>query len=147
MERFLTDAEESILREAHRAERVKKQADRIKAILWLNAGWSYEQIAQALFLDHTSVRRYEKIFRAEGLDELLKDHYCGGTSKLSKEEETALKAELKHKIYLSSKEICEYIDVEFKAQYTPEGLIPLLNRLGFVYKKTKHVPGKANAKA
>jgi len=116
MERFLTDAEESILREAHRAERVKKQADRIKAILWLNAGWSYEQIAQALFLDHTSVRRYEKIFRTDGLDELLNDHYCGGTSKLSIEEETILKAELKRKIYLSSKEICEYINVEFKAQ-------------------------------
>ena len=75
MEDFLVKEEKRVLREAHRAERVKKKADRIKTILLLNEGWSYEQIAQALFLDDSTVRRYQTEYQAGGLDGLLDDNY------------------------------------------------------------------------
>ena len=58
MRDFLAPEEKEILLESHRAERVKKKAYRINTILLLNEGWSYEQIAQALFLDDSTVRRY-----------------------------------------------------------------------------------------
>ena len=57
------------------------------------------------------------------------------------------KDELKQNIYLSSKAICKFVEREFGVQYSPEGLVHLPHRLNFVYKKTKQVPGKADAKA
>jgi len=147
MRDFLVTEEKEILLEAHRAERVKKKAYRINAILLLNEGWSYEQIAQALFLDDSTVRRYQINYRAGGLDGLLDDNYSGGTCKLSEEQSSVLIAELTCKIYLSSKEICKFVERKFGVQYSPEGLVHLLHRLGFVYKKTKQVPGKADAEA
>ncbi len=147
MKDFLVSEEKRILRQAHRAERVKKKADRIKTILLLNEGWSYEQIAQALFLDDSTVRRYQTEYQAGGLDGLLDDNYIGGACKLTEEQSGILKAELSRKIYLSAKDVCKFIEKEFGVQYTPEGLVHLLHRLGFVYKKTKQVPGKADAGA
>lgn len=147
MKDFLVKEEKRVLREAHRAERVKKKADRIKTILLLNEGWSYEQIAQALFLDDSTARRYQTEFEAGGLDGLLDDNYIGGTSKLTQEQLSILKAALTGKIYLSAKDIRRFVEKEFGIQYTPEGLVHLLHRLGFVYKKTKQVPGKADAAA
>ena len=147
MNNFITGQEKAILLEAHRAERVKKKADRIKTILLLHEGLSYEQIAQVLFLDDNTIRRYEKKYRTGGLDDLLDDNYLGGTSKLNEEQEEVLIAELNHNIYLSAKDIRKFIEKKFDIQYTPEGLVHLLHRLGFVYKKTKQVPGKADAEA
>jgi len=62
MKDFLVSEEKRILRKAHRAERIKKKADRIKTILLLNEGWSYEQIAQALI---------EKVFPGQDTSLLL----------------------------------------------------------------------------
>jgi predicted ArsR family transcriptional regulator len=41
----------------HRTERDRRRADRIKAVLLRDDGWSYEQIAAALFLSDEGVRR------------------------------------------------------------------------------------------
>ena len=101
MNNFLTGQEKAILLEAHRAERVKKKADRIKTILLLHEGLSYEQIAQVLFLDDNTIRRYEKKYRTGGLDDLLDDNYLGGTSKLNEEQEEVLIAELNHNFFFS----------------------------------------------
>ena len=147
MRGFLVPQEQAVLLEAHRAERVKKKADRIKTILLLHEGLSYEQISQVLFLDASTIRCYETNYQTGGLDDLLDDSYLGGTSKLSEEQEEILVKELTQNIYLSAKEICTFIEKKFGIQYTPEGLVHGLHRLGFVYKKTKQVPGKADAKA
>jgi hypothetical protein len=56
---------------------------------------SYEQIAQVLFLVNNTIRCYETKYRAGGLDDLLDDNNVGGVSKLSKEQLSLLKDELK----------------------------------------------------
>ena len=85
----------------------------------LNEGLSYEQIAQVLFLDDNTIRRYETKFRSGGLDDLLDDNYVGGVSKLSEEQLGLLKDEVKQKIYLSAKEICKFVERKFGVQYRP----------------------------
>ena len=119
MRDFLVPQEQAVLLEAHRAERVKKKADRIKTILLLHEGLSYEQISQVLFLDDSTIRRYETNYQTGGLDDLLDDSYLGGTSKLSEEQEEILVKELTQNIYLSAKEICTFIEKKFGIQYTP----------------------------
>jgi len=71
MEQFLKAEERETLIEAHLAERDKRQADRIKTILYLDEGKTYGDIAKLLFLDDSTLRRYEREYEAGGLDALL----------------------------------------------------------------------------
>lgn len=145
MKNFLSSHERFILREAHRAERVKRRADRVKAILLLDCGMSYEEVAKVLFIDDSTVRRYESEYRKGGLDLLIEDDYQGRTCKLSAIQEEELRHHLEEHTYGSAKEVVVYIRERFGIEYTEGGAVRLLHRLGFVYKKMKQVPGKADA--
>ena len=48
-------------------------------------------------------------------------------------------------MYSSSGAILKYVKETYGIQFSDSGMVNLLKRLGFVYKKTKLVPGKANA--
>ena len=133
-----------ILKEAHRAAQGKRHADKIKTILLLNKGWSYEEIAENLLLDDSTPRRYFKIWERKGLDGLVENHYEGRNPNLTEEQCAALKTHLGQITYPNAKSIAAYIAEHYSVTYTPEGLTHLLHRLGFVYKKTKAVPGKAD---
>jgi len=144
MQNFLSPSEQMILKEAHRAAREKRHADKIKTILLLNKGLSYEEIAENLLLDDSTPRRYYKIWERKGLDGLVENHYEGRSPNLTEEQCAELKEHLDQVIYPNAKAIVAYIAKTFGVNYTPEGLVHLLHGLGFVYKKTKPVPGKAD---
>lgn len=123
---------------------MRRFADRIKAILLLDSGWTYEEVAEALFIDDTTVRRYHNAFEAEGVTGLVKDAYRGGISKLTALEEHELKDHLTEVTYASTKEIIAYVEEEYDVEFSIGGMRHLLTRLGFSYIKPKVVPGKAN---
>lgn len=133
-----------ILREAHRGAQEKRHTDKIKTILLLNEGWSYERISKALLLDDSAPRRYFNIWQRQGLDGLVENHYEDRSPNLSQEQCSELKTHLNQVIHLNAQSIVAYVAKTFGVKYTPEGLTHLLHRLGFVYKKTKLVPGKAD---
>lgn len=141
---LFTLEEREILIEAHGAEHDKRTADRIKTILLLNEGITYEEIARILLLNDSTIRRYETEYREGGLDLLLGDNYTGGAGLLSTMQEENLKLHLAQETYHRAKDICEYIENTYAISYTPEGLVRTLHRLGFSYKKMKQVPGKAD---
>ncbi len=144
MKQFLTNEQRIILEETHRCTKEKRSADRIKSIMLLNMGWNFYQVAEALFIDVSTIYQYLHTYQNKGLDNLLKDDYKGGNSKLSKEQESKLKEHLQDHVYSDAKSIAKYIEERFEITYTSEGLVHLLHRLGFVYKKSKHIPGKAD---
>ena len=144
MNLFLKIEERETLIEAHRAERDKRQADRIKTILHLDEGRTYTEIAKMLFLDDSTLRRYEQEYKAGGIDGLLDDHYKGGISALSAVQEKELMTHLRDRLYSRAKDVTAYVKQKYDVQYTAEGMVHLLHRLGFSYKKTKHVPGKSD---
>jgi transposase len=141
----LTPQQLDDLRARHRQTKNRKQADRIKAILLLEEGWRFEDVARILLLDDSTVRSYDKQYRERGLDELLSDHSSGSHKQLSEVQIAALKSELRSTVYATSADICRYVQQTFGVTYTPEGLVKLLHAIGFVYKKTKRIPGKADA--
>ncbi len=147
MKDFLTAREISILEEAHRAAQQKKEADRIKTILLLNEGFSYITIAHILRLDDTTVRRYFKEFKSTGIDGLLESHYHGSSGFLSQKQEAELTEYLKTNLHQTAREIVLHIGKTYGVNYSVEGVTHLLHRLNFVYKKTKIVPGKVDARA
>ena len=42
----------------HKVERMRRFVDRIKTILLLDSGWTYDEVAEALFLGDATIRRY-----------------------------------------------------------------------------------------
>jgi transposase len=48
---------------------------------------------------------------------------------------------------LSSYKIRHYIEKTFGVSFQPSGVKALLHRLGFVYKKPKHVPGQLDSQS
>lgn len=146
MSEFLTDDQVTVLRAAHRTTRDKRLADRVKAILSLHAGYSYEDIARILLLDEVTLRRYVKQFQKRGVVGLLECRYAGGASSLTTTQEQQLRTFLDKNIQRTAKDIREHIAIRYGIRYSVIGVTKLLHRLGFTYKKPKVVPGKANAK-
>jgi transposase len=142
----LSPKQRQTLREQHRQTKNRTHADRIKTILLLDEGWSYEEVARILLLDDSTVRSYQKQYDQNGLDALLTDHFSGGQKHLSPMQIEHLKTELRSTIYVTAADICHYVDKTFGVSYTPEGMVKLLHAIGFSYKKTKRIPGKADAK-
>jgi len=146
MKNFLTAQQVIVLREAHYDSKFRKQADRIKAILALNRGLSYEQTAKLLLLDQTTIRRYEKEFKKIGVDGILESNHIGSDPYLTVNQQHELTLHLKENTYQKVLEIVVYVKNTYNKIYSIEGMTHLLHRLGFVYKKTKVIPGKVDLK-
>ena len=58
MDQFLTDKEREELRNRQRRERDRRIADRIKAVLLRDKGWSYQKIGEALMVDEETVSHH-----------------------------------------------------------------------------------------
>lgn len=56
----LSPEERETLLQRHRSEHAQKTADRIKAILLSDDGWSNRAIARVLFLDEETIARHIK---------------------------------------------------------------------------------------
>jgi transposase len=99
-----------------------------------------------LLLDDDTLRTHYEIYVNEGLEGLLGFNYTGGLSYLSPKETEELDMHLQSTLYSTSKEIAHYIEKKYKIEYTVEGIRGLLHKLNFVFKKTKHLPGKGDLK-
>jgi transposase len=140
----LPSSELADLRRAHRQTRDKRQADRIKAVVLLASSWTAEDVAAALLVDPNTVRNHYKRYRAEGLSGLLQLAYRGSSCELTDAELAELETHVQSHLYLTSKEVAAWVEETYHVSYTASGMTALLHRLGFVYKKPKLVPGKAD---
>lgn len=125
-------------------QKEKRIADRLKTILALNKGYSYEQVSDLLLIDENTVRNNYQLFVEHGLSGILTYNYVKPLSYLSEEELQKLDSHLQRKMYVYSKDIRHFIEKTYSVTYTLEGVRALLARLNYVYKKTKHLPGKGD---
>ena len=102
------------------------------------------RIAEALLIDDETCRRWEATYREDGLDALLTQNYHGSDGKLSEGEEAELKSHLEQTLYQSTKEIIRHVETTYGVTYSLSGMHAVLYRLGFVYKKCRHIPSKAD---
>ena len=141
---FLTVEEKKGLEEALRVERYARYSDRIKCILLLDAGDPPEEIAHYLFLSLSTITNYMRRYYDGGLTGLIQDRYMGSECRLSEDELVEFVQHLEDNLYLTISAIRDYVLSKYQVLYTVSGLRHLLNRLGFVYKKPKAIPGKAS---
>jgi transposase len=138
---LLTDAERDQLLAQHRLERDGRIRDRIKAVLLRDKGWSYQQIASALFLSDDAIRNHIQDYLEA---RKLKPENGGSDSRLSSQQAEQLEKHLETNTYLHVKSIVRYVKLQWGVDYTVAGMTNWLKRHGFSYKKPKLVPGKAN---
>lgn len=79
----LSDVERNSLTTLHRGCQDKSTADRIKAILLVDKGYTYQQIEEILLIDEKTLGRYNKIYQDKGVVGLVSDNYSGGSYKKS----------------------------------------------------------------
>ena len=147
MQGFLTTEQRSELMYELKVERHAKYSDRIKTILLLDQGITYQSIALHLFLDEGTIRNYRKRYIEGGILGLVTDNHSGKRCHLSDKEKKQLSNFLQTKLCMDTKEIVEFIKNKFNVNYSVSGVTALLHSLGFTYKKTKSVPGKASKEA
>jgi len=137
----------SELKSAHRHETVKRRADKIKAVILLGTGWTQAQVSEVLLLDEETLRKYVSKYKAGGLDALLKAIYLGKVSTLTAEEKDWLKVHVDTNLYARASDIAWSLYQETRKKLSARSITRILSQLGFSYKKTKLVPGKADSNA
>lgn len=145
--KFLNSEERLSLVRRHKLEKDGRKKDRLKFIVLYNDGWSYEEIAKVLLLDDQTLRNYWKSYKSGGIESLLSFHYVGRPTILSKEEYREVEIHLSENTYLTSYQVRKYIKTRYNKEYTKKGIISLLHKMGFVYKKAKLVPGNPDIMA
>lgn len=143
----LTEQEYKLLREVQQNEKHKRNYVKVTVLLMLHLGNSFENVAISLGISTQTIQLYTQTYQSKGLDFYLENHYLGYGGKLSEEQKQLLKTELKTNLYATSQEIVSFIASKFGISYTCTGLISLLHKLGFSYKKTKLVPCEVDIEA
>jgi transposase len=142
MAKLLTNDQRVSLRVQHRLERDRRVADRIKAILLRDKGWTYAQIAEALMLDEETVSKHVEEYLGQ---EKLKPENGGSTSKLNEEQTQELISHIELHTYSYAKEICIYVKETYGVSYSIPGMTSWLLKQGFSYKQPKGTPAKADS--
>ncbi len=141
MKEFLNEEERDSLKAHHRQEKNRRVADRIKAVLLSDKGWTYRQIAEALLIDEQTIGRH--------MDEYLDDKKLrlssgGSKGKLNKAQIAEIKEHLEDVTYLKVGDIIAYVQATYGILYTVQGMTSWMHSQGFSYKKPKAKPAKAD---
>jgi transposase len=140
----LSQEEKIQIKQLHSSCKQRKHADKLKAILMLDDGFSCVEVGKILLLDDDTIRTYRNIYLNQGASSLLQDNNKGRTSFLCVEQLGALEKHITENTYMDSKGIVAWIEKEFGIRYSCSGINVILKRLGFVYKKPVLTPCKAN---
>jgi len=142
---LLKNDELVVLRAAHKAERNRRAAYKINAVILLGTGWKLKQVKEALLLDDETLRSYVEKYREGGIQKLIVTNYKGAQSQLDENQIEQLCKELEKHIYLTTHSVIEYVGSTFCIFYSPDGMRDLLHRIGYEYKKPTLVPGLSRA--
>lgn len=119
---------------------------RVNVLLLLDDGWTVPTIARALYLDETTVREHRTLYETGGRKAVEFLFYAGRSPALDEVQQAALATWVDATVPRTCAEVTAFIRAEFGLSYTPHAMAKLLVRLGFVYRKPKPVPAKADAR-
>jgi transposase len=141
MNGFLTDQERATLKYQHRQEKNRRVADRIKAVLLSDKGWTYRQIAEALLIDEQTIGRHVDEYKN---NKKLRLSSGGSTGKLSWVQSGELVKHLESVTYLKIADIIAYVQGTYGVLFTVQGMTSWMHTHGFSFKKPKGTPAKAD---
>jgi transposase len=145
MELNLEDTQLDLLRELQRNTSDRLTYQRLTTLVMLHKKLPISFIADTLGVDATTIYRHiHQYDSSRNFDSYLETHYKPCVGKLTDAQKVLVQSYVRAHICHSSLQVLAYIKDSFGVEYKPDSVIVLLHRLGFVYKKTKLVPSKAN---
>ena len=126
-------------REEHRFSR------RANALLLLDDGMPYEQVAKALYLDDSTVRAWREAYEVGGVESIYAFEHKGGACLLSNAQIDELRAWATEALPETTEVVGKFVLDHFGLDYCKSGLIKLMHRIGFDWKKPESVPAKIDA--
>ena len=142
---FLDDKERAdclrVVKDGREEQRFSRRAN---ALLLLDDGMKYEQVAKVLYIDDSTVRAWRRAYEEAGVGSIYAFYLEGGASSLSKVHIDELRAWVTETLPESTAEAGKFILDRFGVEYGKSGLIKLLHRIGFDWKKPESVPAKIN---
>ena len=142
---FLDDKERAdclrVVKDGREEQRFSRRAN---ALLLLDDGMKYEQVAKVLYIDDSTVRAWRRAYEEAGVGSIYAFDLKGGASSLSKVQIDELRAWVTETLPESTAEAGKFILDRFGVEYGKSGLIKLLHRIGFDWKKPESVPAKIN---
>lgn len=142
MKNFLTDQAREELKQQQKVEKNRRTLDRIRAVLLADKGWTYKQIAEALFVDPETISRHVGEY---GQNKKIALESGGSSSKLNEEQTQDLITYLEENTYTKVSDICLYVQNKYGIKYTVAGMTSWLKQQDFSYKKPKGRPAKADS--
>ena len=134
---FLTDKERLELRAVLRRVRGDALAlRRANILLLLDKGWTCEQVAEAFFLEISTIEAVRRAYMAGGISSLYAADILGRPLKLTVAQREELAEHLASTHYATSQEVRDYISATYEVTYSRAGIIAFLKALGFVHQKT-----------
>ena len=130
-----------------RREKDLRKHTKLSVILNLDRGLSPQEVAEIFGIDDATVYRYIAAFKTKSLVDYIKGNWVTCSSKLTERQLGQLTEEVSTSLYKNAKDIKFWIKFQFGVDYHIKQVVKILHKLGFVYKKTKIVPGKANKEA
>lgn len=143
----LTSEQRELLRTIQRQTKDKRVYRKVSVILGLDINLTVQQLVSTLGLDESTIKRYKKAFLKQGLKNYLEDAYKPYSGQLNSQQLLLLVKELNNNLYTTTTQVADWIYQAFGIRYKSNSVRALLKRLGFSYKKTKLIPGKADAAA
>jgi transposase len=111
-------------------------ARRANALILLDRGMSYRQVAAVLLIDDTTVSQWRLIFESEGVEGLAGFHCGGRQAFLAHEQQAELAAWVTATLPRSTRDVGAFIERQFGVSFASRsGLVTMLHRLGFVHRK------------
>jgi transposase len=121
-------------------------ARRANALILLDRGMSYRQVAAVLLIDDDTVSQWRLIFETEGVEGLAGFHFGGRQAFLAHEQQTELAAWVTATLPRTTREVGAFIEQRFGVSFASRsGLITLLHRLGFVHRKPVALSSRMDA--
>ena len=139
----LTHSQRDDLQRRYKQAAERRVSERIHAILLLDSGRNRPEVADILQVHPKTIRRWVRIFVDQGMDALCTLDYKGQDELLSPEQFAQLKVWLDDGLH-SCAEICAWVHEQFGYDYSDSGMIKLLKRHDYRYKKPAQVPAKAD---
>ena len=135
---------EKIARDGLEEHRIARRAN---AIILLDRGMKFEDVAQNLLIDDSTVRAWRGAFEDGGVEAIVMFDLKGGFSPLSSLQLDELRVWATEVLPTSTTEVGKFVKERFGVDYTRSGLIKLMNRVGFDWQKPEAVPGRIDADA
>ena len=117
-------------------------ARRANAMVLLDQGWSCSRVAAALLLDDDTIRQWYGTYEEEGLEGLRHFRQEGSACRLSLQQQSALAQWITAHLPRSTNAVGAWIKKTYGLSYSRPGLIALLHRLGFNYRRPVGIPRK-----